>query len=215
VPSNSKDSISPQPESKSISNRITDLLAPVVDLGSLRASSSIGLIALAAVVTSIVIAPDLHGLLGAGLALIMLVIAMIDRRRFIVPDPLTAGAFLLALMNAAVGEPDSMLQAVALTVMRGSVCALLFLVLRSLYMRLRGRQGLGLGDVKLAAVAGAWLDWSIMPIAVELAATAALSAYGVRHFLFGQRIAPSSRIPFGLFFAPAIWLGWVMQAWLF
>ena len=34
-----------------------------------------------------------------------------------------------------------------------------FFALRYGYARLRGRQGLGLGDVKLAFVAGAWLDW--------------------------------------------------------
>jgi len=46
---------------------------------------------------------------------------------------------------------------------------LAFLGLRALYRRLRGREGIGLGDLKLAGVAAVWLDCLIVPIAVETA----------------------------------------------
>jgi leader peptidase (prepilin peptidase)/N-methyltransferase len=104
-----------------------------------------------------------------------------------------------------------MVSAVASAAIRGGVLALIFLALRYGYARLRGRQGLGLGDVKLALVAGAWLDWQMIPIAIELAVFAALSAYGVRQLASGQSISATSRMPFGLFFAPAIWISWVLQ----
>ena len=55
--------------------------------------------------------------------------------------------------------------------------ALLFLGLRAVYRRLRGRDGIGLGDVKLAGVAGAWLGWVTIPIAIEIAALAAIAVY--------------------------------------
>ena len=65
-----------------------------------------------------------------------------------------------------------MVQAVALAALRGVwTCAHLFCAALG-YARFRGRQGLGLGDVKLAFVAGAWLDWSMIPIAIQLAAFA-------------------------------------------
>jgi len=64
-----------------------------------------------------------------------------------------------------------------------------------------------LGDVKLAGVAGAWLDWLTIPIAVEIAAVAALAAYVMR----GRSVDPMTRLPFGLFFAPGIWLGWLID----
>ena len=54
----------------------------------------------------------------------------------------------------------AMWEAVGIALLRGAVLALLFLGLRALYRRLRGRDGIGLGDVKLAGVAGAWLDWT-------------------------------------------------------
>jgi len=61
----------------------------------------------------------------------------------------------------------------------------------------------------LAAAGGAWLDWVMIPVVIEIAAAAALTVYLSSH-LAGQRDEPlrlTSRLPFGLFLAPAIWLG--------
>jgi leader peptidase (prepilin peptidase)/N-methyltransferase len=145
----------------------------------------------------------------------MVAIAVVDRRSFVIPDALTAAGLGLAVVHAAAQEPDAMVHAVLLAGVRGAALAVLFLIFRSVYARIRGRQGLGLGDVKLAAVAGAWLDWSLMPIAVELAAVAALCAYVLRQAVLGRPISVTNRVPFGLFFAPAIWACWVLETtWL-
>ena len=153
--------------------------------------------------------------LGAGLALIMLAIAVIDLRSFLIPDGLNAVAGVLAILHAAAQEPATILQAAAIAVLRGTVLALIFLALRYGYARWRGRQGLGLGDVKLAFVAGAWLDWLTIPIVIQLAAFATLSAYLVRYLVSGQSLSATSRMPFGLFFAPAIWICWLLEVkWL-
>jgi leader peptidase (prepilin peptidase)/N-methyltransferase len=174
-----------------------------------------GLVAVASISASLAAAPGAIGVLGAGLALLMMAIAVIDLRRFVIPDPLTIAALVLALVHAAAQEPahepDTMLRAVAIAAMRGAVLALVFLITRNAYARIRGRQGLGLGDVKLAGVAGAWLDWSMMPIAIEVAAFAALSAYLLRQFVLGRPIHATTRVPFGLFFAPAIWVCWLLE----
>ena len=170
-----------------------------------------GLLAVAAVVVSFLSAPGTVGILGAALVLLMLTIAVIDWRRFVIPNELTAAGFGLAIVHAGVAEPEAMLAAVAVAVLRGAVLALVFLLIRYAYKRLRGRDGIGLGDVKLAGVAGAWLDWSMMPLAVEIAACAALLVYLVRHFAFGRPIAATSRLPFGLFFAPTIWVCWAFE----
>ena len=95
--------------------------------------------------------------------------------------------------------------------LRGTMLALIFLAIRVGYARLRGWQGLGLGDVKLAFVAGAWLDWAMIPVAIQLAAFAALSAYIVRQLAFGRSFSAVSRMPFGVFFAPAIWICWLLE----
>jgi leader peptidase (prepilin peptidase) / N-methyltransferase len=176
---------------------------------------TVGFVAAAAVVASIVAAPGARGVLGAGLALIMLAIAVVDARQFIVPNELNAAGLVLALVHAAFAQPDAgVFEAIAMALLRGAALALMFFALREAYRRLRKREGIGLGDVKLAGVAGAWLDWPTMPVAVEIAALSALAVYALRHFVFGRRVQATSRIAFALFFAPAIWLAWLIEVML-
>jgi leader peptidase (prepilin peptidase)/N-methyltransferase len=174
----------------------------------------IGIAMVAAIVVSIAVAPGSFGYFGAGLAFIMLAIAVVDGRSFIIPDGLNAAAFVLALAYAAAQEPDAVWRSVALATVRGTTLGLIFLTLYGLYIWLRGREGIGLGDVKLAGVAGAWLDWTIIPIAVQIAALAALAVYLLRQFALRRPMSATARLPFGLFFAPAIWAGWVLEMWL-
>jgi leader peptidase (prepilin peptidase)/N-methyltransferase len=96
--------------------------------------------------------------------------------------------------------------------MRSGVLALSFLAMRALYHRLRQREGMGLGDVKLAAVAGAWLGWTSIPIAIEIAALAAIASYALGRLSKSRPIRATARLPFGLFFAPSIWLCWLLRA---
>ena len=167
--------------------------------------------AAALVYVSIICAPGAVGFFGAGLALVVLAIAVIDWRHFVIPDWLNAAGSLLGLMHATVLEPEAMLHGVAIVIVRGTLLALIFLAIRIAYARLRGRQGLGLGDVKLAFVAGVWLGWTMIPVAIQLAAFTALSAYIVRQLVFRRSISVTNRLPFGLFFAPAIWVCWLSE----
>jgi len=176
-----------------------------------QAQALIGCVAITAAVASILVAPDLRGVLGALLAWVMLAIALTDARLGIIPDEWNAAGLTLAMLNAVLQSPDTMVEAMAAAVLRGGVLALLFLGLRIAYRGLRGREGIGLGDVKLAVVAGAWLGWLTIPIVVEMAALAGLATYLVRRCWLGHALQMHSRLPFGLFFAPAIWLGWLLE----
>jgi leader peptidase (prepilin peptidase)/N-methyltransferase len=164
-----------------------------------------------ALAASIVVAPGARGWLGAGLALLMLAIAVIDARYFIIPDALNATGLVLGFLHAALQGEGDVANAIAMAALRGAILALMFYALRTFYMWLRGREGIGLGDVKLAAVAGAWLGWLAMPIAIEIAAVSALAIYAARHFIFRRPVRAVTRLPFGLFFAPAIWIGWLLD----
>jgi leader peptidase (prepilin peptidase) / N-methyltransferase len=163
------------------------------------------------VYVSVIYAPGAVGFFGAGLALVVLAIAVIDWRHFVIPDWLNAAGSILGLIQASALEPETMLHGVAIAIARGTLLALIFLAIRTGYARLRGRQGLGLGDVKLAFVAGVWLDWTMIPVAIQLAAFTALSAYIVRQLISGRSISATNRLPFGLFFAPAIWICWLIE----
>jgi leader peptidase (prepilin peptidase)/N-methyltransferase len=161
---------------------------------------------------SVYVAPDLSGLCGALLAILMTAIAYRDAQDFIIPDQYSAAAFVLALVAAWFAAEQDAIWALAAALARAAVLALAFLAIRLLYHRLRARHGLGLGDVKLAGVAGAWLDWTMLPVAVEIAALAALTGVLAHQLITRQDLKTTTRLPFGLFLAPAIWIGWLLQS---
>jgi leader peptidase (prepilin peptidase) / N-methyltransferase len=176
--------------------------------------ATIVIAAIATAAASMIVVPGARGVAGAGLACLMIAIAAVDARRFIIPDELTVVALALGLVHAAIGRPDGIGGALAIAALRGGIMAAAFFGLWALYRHLRGREGIGLGDVKLAGVAGAWLDWQTIPVAVEIAALAALAVCLVRWLAFGRTISATTRLPFGLFLAPAIWIAWLGETML-
>jgi leader peptidase (prepilin peptidase)/N-methyltransferase len=210
------DAAEPLPRSKpSEPARPVGPIAPRLTRHYIVLCTAIGLLAIAAGAASLVVAPGLRGLLGAGLAFGTLAIAAIDARRFIIPNEWIAIVLGLGVVHACIAGSETAAEGLALAAIRAGAMALAFLALRAIYRRLRGRQGIGLGDVKLAAVAGVWLDWQMIPIAVEIATLSALAVYALRQWVLGRSLRWTSRIPLGLFLAPAIWLAWFIDALLF
>lgn len=184
--------------------------APPLGIGS--RAVALALIATMTTAASLLAAPGAHGLCGALLGLIVVAIADIDARQRIIPDGLNAAALAVGLVNATAVQagPEVLLEA-GQALSRAVFTAGVFWLVRYVYKRARGRDGLGLGDVKLAAVAGLWLDWTAIAIAVEIAALAAIAFYLGRSLLRRDAMSGVSELPFGLFLAPAIWLGWLGQ----
>jgi leader peptidase (prepilin peptidase) / N-methyltransferase len=135
----------------------------------------------------------------------------VDARRFVVPDFLSAGAFALGVVHAAATSPDSSFEGARMALLRAALAAGILLLIRISYRALRGRDGLGLGDVKLAGAAGAWLSLPMLSISIEIAAVTALAAYVLRQRKRARALCAGGRIPFGAFFGPAIWLGWMLN----
>jgi leader peptidase (prepilin peptidase)/N-methyltransferase len=178
--------------------------------GGFSKRAAIGALGLFGIGASFYVAPGLVGLAGAALALNMLAIAVIDWRLFIIPDELSALALASGLAAVGFERPNEMLASALDASVRGATMAALFFAFRFAYRRLRRREGMGLGDVKLAGVAGVWLDWPSLPIAVEIAALAALAFILSRHIQAGRALDPLMKLPFGAFFAPAIWICWLL-----
>jgi leader peptidase (prepilin peptidase)/N-methyltransferase len=178
----------------------------------LLTTAALTLTACGVVIASLVAVPGASGFFGAALGLLMLAIAVADARAYIIPDRLNLAALLLALAETAVNGFENMPENMALAALRGLVLALGFLALRDIYYRLRQRQGIGLGDVKLAAVAGAWLDWPLIPAAIEIAAVLALIVYIGSQLVLRRPLRATAKLPFGVFFAPAIWFCWLLGA---
>jgi leader peptidase (prepilin peptidase)/N-methyltransferase len=140
--------------------------------------------------------------LGCGL----LLLAIIDAAVFRLPDLLTfpllaMGLAVMAWLTHGVGWSDYAIGAVA-----GFA---LFFAIGWIFERITGRDGLGLGDAKLMAVAGAWLGWQNLPSVVLIAAIGGLLIYLVSTVRHGAATARAQPIAFGVPLCLAIWLTWL------
>lgn len=178
-----------------------------------RAPLVLSLALLVGVFASLVTAPGVEGLYGAFLAALMLAIAANDARHYLIPNELSGAAFALALLRAAAFVPDEGAVALLWPVARAAAVAAPLLLLMLVYRRWRGRDGLGLGDVKLAAVCGAWLDLATVAAVIEIAALLAIGAYVANAALQKKPLRGTAFLPFGLFLAPSIWIGWLGETW--
>ncbi len=134
----------------------------------------------------------------------LLTLAWIDLRRWLLPDLLTLPLIVAGLALAALLDPDTVLD-------RALGAALGYVALRAIaagYRALRQREGLGRGDAKLLAAAGAWVGAMALPQLILLAALAALLAAAALR-LGGVRLHAHSALPFGPFLALATWTIWL------
>jgi prepilin signal peptidase PulO-like enzyme (type II secretory pathway) len=149
-------------------------------------------------------------LISAFLAGTMGALAFEDMRSMRIPDPWNLAAALGGLVAIAVERASGMDLLVALghSVLAGVLCGGALFLLREAFFRLRGTDGLGFGDVKLAATGGIWLGWELFPFAVLVAAFGAI--LWVLAVMAVERQWPRQRkVPFGAFLAPAIWVCWL------
>ncbi|GGF50134.1 leader peptidase (prepilin peptidase) / N-methyltransferase [Mameliella alba] len=132
---------------------------------------------------------------------LLLALAISDLRSFRLPDALTAALAALCLSVALV--QGQLLWALA----GGLIGAGSFMALRIAYAALRGREGLGLGDVKLMAGLGALTGPAQLPLLVLVAALMALAAALLRHR------APKGDLPlpFGTALCASAGLLWLLR----
>ncbi len=134
----------------------------------------------------------------------LLTLAAIDWRTGLLPDVLTLPLAVLGLAITAVIDPSS-----AVDHAIGAVAGFIsFAALAAIYRRLRGRDGLGLGDAKLLAASGAWLSWSGLPTVVLFAAIIGLGLVLALR-LAGRAVEATGRIAFGPALAAATWIVWL------
>lgn len=143
------------------------------------------------------------------LGLAMLGIVVADSRSFIVPDLLSLPAIVGGLLTSGrLLDPASSTLVSSDHVIGMVAGGLGFWLVRVAYAWLRGQEGLGLGDVKLAAAAGAWVGWQELANVVLLASSLALAVITLVSLVRGKPVSATDKLPFGCFLAPSIWLVW-------
>jgi leader peptidase (prepilin peptidase)/N-methyltransferase len=139
----------------------------------------------------------------------LMTLGWIDWRCMVLPDILTLPLALVGLVVTAIAQPDA-LGAHAAGAAAGYFS---FQAIAWCYGVLRGREGLGGGDAKLLAAAGAWLGWEALPWIVLLAALMGLCA-ALMLRLRGVELRADTALPFGTVLATSFWIIWLHGSWL-
>lgn len=141
---------------------------------------------------------------SALLAVVLAALSAIDLATFRLPDALTLPLIAAGPVLAwALGWDD------ALWRLGAAAAGYVFLyAAAAAYRWARGREGLGLGDAKLLAAAGAWLGIEALPTVMLYATSTALTGV-ITAMLMGYRVGGASHVPFGPFLALGFWLVWL------
>lgn len=139
------------------------------------------------------------------LAATLAFLSAIDLATFRLPDSLTlplaaAGLVLPWLLGDGISFAERSLAAAAAFVMIAAIDIV--------YRRLRGRQGIGLGDAKLFAAAGSWLGAEPLSHVLLWATASALAAVTIAALRSGA-LTRETRIAFGPFLAFGFWMTWI------
>lgn len=127
--------------------------------------------------------------LGASIfALALIALAFIDAETGYLPDAIT-----LPLASAGIAaNAFSLFTSLSDAIVGAAAGFILFWTISEVYVRVRRREGLGLGDAKLLAAIGAWVGWQPLPIVVFLAALGTLIFVALR-----RGASADEAIPFG------------------
>jgi leader peptidase (prepilin peptidase)/N-methyltransferase len=153
----------------------------------------------------------MDAIFSTSLAAVALIVAIADLERFEIPDAASGLMFVLGLAWVLV-SPEADYWTLLDAVVRSGVAAGLLYGVRAIYYRVRGFEGLGLGDVTLAAAGAPWLSWTFLPLALLIAVSAAILLIAFQIMIKTNRIELNSAIPLGAFLAPAIWFTWFIAS---
>lgn len=162
--------------------------------------------ALAVAFSAWLVAPDIGWLwIACGLGWTLLALAWIDAEHLLLPDALVLPLILGGLAGTCWLEPDALLDHAVAAVAGWTILA----AVASAYRRLRGRDGLGAGDAKMLAAAGAWLGLEALG-PVLLGAALGGIALAMAGALRGARMTGATALPFGPPLALATWVVWLL-----
>jgi leader peptidase (prepilin peptidase)/N-methyltransferase len=134
----------------------------------------------------------------------LLCLAAMDFLSFRLSDVLTVPLLIAGLITSWLIDPDQLAGHLIGAVV-GWVC---FVGIGAVYRRFRRRDGLGQGDAKLFAAAGAWLGWQALPSVALLSSAIALLVILLGGQL-GHKFTAQSKVAFGAYLCAGIWIVWL------
>jgi leader peptidase (prepilin peptidase) / N-methyltransferase len=141
------------------------------------------------------------------LTALLIAASVIDIRTMRIPDPLNATLAATGLAASWLLQRDLVTAVLGIAIGYGAIAVLNFA-----YFRLRGRDGIGMGDAKLLGGLGAWLGWTGLPFVALAGSICGLAVFAALALFRGRSLAAA--LPFGPFLSAGGLLVWFAQVWL-
>jgi leader peptidase (prepilin peptidase)/N-methyltransferase len=126
----------------------------------------------------------------------LIVLFFIDLRHRVLPNPITVGGTAVGFLFSFATPPGWVSSLIGL-----AIGGLIPLLLAEAYLRLRKIEGLGMGDVKMLALIGAFLGWQL--VLLTLAVASVLGSLVGLGMILTRRGDMKYALPFGTFLAMA------------
>ena len=124
----------------------------------------------------------------------MIVLFVIDLEHRILPNVITLPGIVAGFLFSLITEPGWMASAIGIAAGGG-----MLLAIAEAYYRIRHEQGLGMGDVKMLAMVGAFLGWKLTLLTLMLASFSG-TLIGLA-LIVSKRGSMKYALPFGTFLA--------------
>lgn len=138
--------------------------------------------------------PTVEALAMAVLCFLLLGLAMMDAETFTLPDTFTLPGILLGCVYALSQRGP---RGLGVALLSALAAGFLIVLIRWVYRKVRGREGLGLGDARLLALIAAWLGPE-QTLLIFILAVVSGAIYGIARI---RRL--SARLPLGAFLSLA------------
>ena len=148
--------------------------------------------------------------LGGVLASLLIGLSWVDLRTSTLPNALNLALLVAGAVQVALIGTPSPRDAFIGVLVGGSA----FVCIALLYKSYRQIEGLGMGDAKFLAAAGAWVGWRGLPELVFIASLAALLCVTGQAIQY-RRLSLQKAIAFGPFLSLALFLVWLFPIELF
>ena len=151
----------------------------------------------------------------------LVALAFCDLEKRLLPDEFTLGGLLIgiafALLVPAASDADTVagmlfylagwnasprVQSVAESLLAAAVLAGILWIAGEVYLKFRGREGLGFGDVKLVAMIGAFLGFRLALASMAWGGVAG-SVIGLTYIWLAHKDASTFELPYGTFLSAA------------
>ncbi len=140
------------------------------------------------------------------IAVLLVWMSFIDIERHILPNLLTYGLMIVGLIWASIYHLSDLGHYIIGAIIGYGLIA----TIAWYYIKKRGIAGIGLGDAKLLAAAGAWLGWVGIPYVLLISSSSGL-LLSISLMITKRSFDLKQRIAFGPHLAVGFWLVWLFQ----